>query len=74
MKAWSDASGNNINTSYKTISPEMLIADEEIYLSDYEYQLNKKTLPIALMKKATNLAFSDSKIIESDVFYEIKYL
>lgn len=63
----------NIDVSYDKITPERIIAGEEIYLNEDEYSLYKKTIPLVFAKKINRLAILEKGIKEADEFYEAKY-
>lgn len=58
---------------YSSINTERVLAGEQIYLKDEEYQLYQKTTYLSFLKKISRIAFQDANIEESDTFYEAKY-
>lgn len=60
------------NIDYATLNVEMLLAGEEIYLNEAEYNLNIKNMPLVFLSKINRVAFANSNIKEADAFYDNK--
>ena len=63
----------NVVVDYSIISVDRLLAGEQIYLTDEEYQKYKQTTYLSFVKKISKIAFQDNNIKEADTFYEAKY-
>jgi len=68
-----DSFNYNVCANYSLINTERVLAGEQIYLQDEEYQLYKQTTYLSFLKKISRIAFEDIDIQESDSFYEVKY-
>lgn len=68
-----DSFDYDVSLEYSSISTERVLAGEQIYLKDEEYQLYQKTTYLSFLKKISRIAFQDVDIKESDTFYEAKY-
>ena len=64
----------SIDISYDKVTPDRIIAGEEVYLNKDESALYEKSRPIAFIKKTSRLAFQDKGIKEAEVYYDAKYL
>lgn len=63
----------SVDLSYDNVNSSRVLAGEEIYLSDDEFALYEKTIPLRLIKKINRLAYIDSELNEATEFYEAKY-
>lgn len=63
----------NVLVDYSSINTDMILTEEQIYLSDEEYKLYEKTIYLSFVKKISKLAFQGVNIQEADTFYESKY-
>ena len=68
----SDNFNYDINIDYESLNVEMLLAGEEIYLNEDEYNLNKRNIPLAFISKVNRIAYANSNIKEANSFYDNK--